>query len=171
MASLTFNPALAKPSFSEALLWGVVSLVAYYFLSAVYCLLFSNLKHVPGPWWSLFTNIPDFFHLLGGDRALFIDKLHKKYGRVVRVAPNIVSVHDTESIKQIYGAVGRKPFDKQKLFAGIFNFRGNNYPNLVGFWNARDAMKRRKLYGQAFSTGSILHMEATFQKFVSLSPR
>jgi len=162
--AVSLQSAFSQTSVSEILLWAIVSSVTYYLLSCIYSLLFSKLKHLPGPWWSLITNIPDFLHLLSGDRALFIDSLHKQYGKVVRVAPNIVSIHDTDAIKLIYGTAGKKPFDKQKLFAGIFNFRGNGSPNLVGFWDSRDAMRRRKVYGQAFSNGSILHMEDTFQR-------
>jgi hypothetical protein len=161
----TFKEVGSGLSLGEVAVWGLLSALGYYILTAIHSILFGPNRHVPGPWWSLFTNIPDFLHLLGGDRALFIDGLHKQYGNAVRVAPNIVSVYDTDAIKQIYGTAGKKPFDKQKLFAGIFNFRGNDHPNMVGFWDARDAMKRRRLYGQAFSTGSILHMEHTFQEF------
>jgi hypothetical protein len=164
---LGFRETITQVTAGEVFLWGLVSSAGYYILSSLYYALFNKVRNVPGPWWSVFTQIPDLMHLLSGDRALFIDGLHKRYGKAVRVAPNIVSVHDTDAIKQIYGTSGKKPFDKQKLFAGIFNFRGNDHPNMVGFWNSRDAMKRRRLYGQAFSTGSILHMEDTLQTYLT----
>ena len=77
----------------------LVSLLAY----VVYQRYFSSLSRLPGPFLASITSLwiahaywrQDFHH--------YVIELHKKYGLVVRVGPDAVSVSDVDSIKVIYG--------------------------------------------------------------------
>jgi hypothetical protein len=78
----------------------------------------SPLANVPGPklaaisrWWIRWV---DF----GGHRAATLDALHRKYGQVVRIAPNELTFTGTEAMQKIYGA--GTTFSKPHHFYDIF---------------------------------------------------
>lgn len=61
------------------------------------------LRSIPGPFLASFT---DLWRLLAVDKGNFevvLQVLHNKYGDLVRVGPNCISVGDPREIKQIYG--------------------------------------------------------------------
>lgn len=72
-----------------------------------YLLGIGSLRHVPGPWYCKVSNIPlNIYEILCRRSDIILD-LHKKYGPVVQIAPNEVSVADLEATKQIYGTKDR----------------------------------------------------------------
>ena len=91
---------------------GIVSLLlsppawAAYILIAVlypYLVTYSALRKVPGP---LIARLSDLWLLRTarlGKRYLLVDEVHKKYGPIVRIQPNHISVNDDEAIQLIYG--------------------------------------------------------------------
>lgn len=70
----------------------------------VYRVLFHPLRHLPGPWWaklSMWTWVPiERF----GQRAKVIETLHQRYGPVVRIGPNWVSINDAKLLPLVYGS-------------------------------------------------------------------
>jgi benzoate 4-monooxygenase len=61
------------------------------------------LRAIPGP---LAAKLSNFWLLLQarqGKRYLSVDEAHKKYGKLVRIQPNHVSVADDGAITTIYG--------------------------------------------------------------------
>lgn len=63
----------------------------------------SGINRVPGPW---AAGLTDFYRLCvvwGRRPELWHIRLHEKYGQVVRIGPNSVSIADPEVIKAIYG--------------------------------------------------------------------
>lgn len=66
-----------------------------------------GLRSVPGP---VFASITGFYRLSmvwRGDAIAQYRKVHKKYGHIVRVGPNHVSISDPAMINTIFG-VGTK---------------------------------------------------------------
>lgn len=62
----------------------------------------SSLRHVPGPWYCKISSIPlSICEILCRRNEIILD-LHKKYGPIVQISPNEVSVADFEATKQIY---------------------------------------------------------------------
>ncbi|KAF5252368.1 hypothetical protein FANTH_2668 [Fusarium anthophilum] len=73
----------------------------------VYLLGNGSLRHVPGPWYLKASNIPlSIYEILCHRNDMILD-MHKKYGPVVQIAPNEVSIADLEATKQIYGTKER----------------------------------------------------------------
>lgn len=70
-------------------------------------LLYGPLRHIPGPWYSKISNIPLLFYDLSLCRNDIILNWHRKYGPVVCIAPNEVSVASLQGTKDIYGATRR----------------------------------------------------------------
>ncbi|KAF5556506.1 benzoate 4-monooxygenase cytochrome P450 [Fusarium napiforme] len=66
-----------------------------------------SLRHVPGPWYCKVSSIPLSICEILCLRNDIIHDLHKKYGPIVQISLNEVSVADFEATKQIYGIKDR----------------------------------------------------------------
>ncbi|OGM40505.1 cytochrome P450 monooxygenase [Aspergillus bombycis] len=75
----------------------------------------SPLAKVPGPWYTNFTSFCLKYHEFTATRRLFVHHLHKKYGPVVRLAPNEVSFASLNAIREIY-ASGGSGYDKTEYY-------------------------------------------------------
>ncbi|KAI1617383.1 cytochrome P450 [Exophiala viscosa] len=65
------------------------------------------LRSVPGPFLAKITGVWVILLDLSGNRTNYIHKLHQRYGRVVRVAPNQLCFASPEALKDIYAANSR----------------------------------------------------------------
>lgn len=90
----------------------LLAFVHTYWQYAIPCLcvayLLSNryqkgLYGVPGPWYNSVSTLPRLWSVYKGQHHRDDLKLHARYGKIVRVAPNLVSVADTTEINQLYG--------------------------------------------------------------------
>lgn len=81
---------------------GAIALVIQY----VVVYLNSPLKKIPGPILAKFSNIWRFYNHYGQTHIETQKQLHEKYGDVVRLGPNIVSVADASLLKTIYSTRG-----------------------------------------------------------------
>lgn len=87
-------------SSSWAPLLPLVGLLAYY---VVPWLSYGNLRGLPAPFPAQFTNLWLLSTCRRGKRYEIVDQVHAKLGKVVRIAPNHVSIADTDAIQTIYG--------------------------------------------------------------------
>jgi len=65
--------------------------------------LLDPLRDIPGPFLARFTRIWYFIEVYKGSFERTNIELHKKYGRIVRIAPREYSIDDVEAAKIIYG--------------------------------------------------------------------
>jgi len=82
---------------------------------AIYRALFSPLSKVPGPKYTLFSEVYLMFQEFTGKRRGYIHELHRKYGPVVRLGPNEVSFTSLEAMKEIYTS-GGSGYDKTEFY-------------------------------------------------------
>jgi benzoate 4-monooxygenase len=61
------------------------------------------LRDIPGPFAAKFTNLWLLLQARLGKRYLSVNQAHDKYGKIVRIAPNHVSIADDGAINTIYG--------------------------------------------------------------------
>lgn len=73
----------------------------------------SNLQYVPGPFLNSISVLPRLFSVYSGKSQVDELALHKKYGSVVRVAPNVVITSDLSHLDVLYGV-------NTKFFKGGF---------------------------------------------------
>jgi benzoate 4-monooxygenase len=62
-----------------------------------------SIRSIPGPTPAAFSSLWLLWQARKGERYLSVDQAHKKYGPLVRIQPNHVSIADAEAIPQIYG--------------------------------------------------------------------
>ena len=85
---------------AEDLLWLTGAVLIAHLISLRYQY---GLSKFGGPFLASFTNFWRMCHAYANnDKAPMVD-LHKKYGDVVRVGPNVLSFAQPEAIKDIYG--------------------------------------------------------------------
>ena len=82
--------------------WILLSIITTWYLRS-----YLRLRHVPGPFWAKFSNLPRFLWVAGGKAHEIHIDLHRKYGDIVRIGPNMVSVTDPDEIPKIYDFAGR----------------------------------------------------------------
>jgi benzoate 4-monooxygenase len=61
-----------------------------------------QIRNIPGPFPAQFTNFWLLLQARKGTRYLAVHDAHKKYGTLVRLQPNHVSIADAEAIPVIY---------------------------------------------------------------------
>ncbi|KAK3356708.1 cytochrome P450 [Lasiosphaeria hispida] len=87
-----------SPYLVGALLALFIYLVGYY--------LNSPLRQYPGPILAKFTNLWRLYHITRGNFHQDVIRLHKKYGPVVRIGPNVLDVDDPALLKTVFNIKG-----------------------------------------------------------------
>ncbi|KAB5585128.1 cytochrome P450 [Coniochaeta sp. 2T2.1] len=134
----------------------VVALITKVLWKVTSNVLFSPIpSSVPGPFIARLTKKWILFVDLSGYRARTVHELHKKYGPVVRLAPNELSFASLPAIKPVYGA-------------GTTCVKSSAYDNFgrLGMFQMQDpAMhrERQKRVALVFSQSSLQSMEPLVQ--------
>src|SRR5579859_8111734 len=90
----------------QVLQLGLIAPLGYVFLLFVYRRFFHPLAKYPGPFLASITRWWMVREVLSGEHDKHIRALHKKYGDIVRIAPNEVAIADPEAMKVIYSTGG-----------------------------------------------------------------
>ena len=105
---LPSDSALAKGrslSYENGLFFIFCALVfGYWISSAIYNLFLSPLSSIPGPWYAAISDLWLNIHVLLLRRCRAIDDVLRRYGPIVRIAPNKVIFLDPTIMKHVYGA-------------------------------------------------------------------
>ncbi|KAI2616499.1 cytochrome P450 [Hypoxylon sp. NC1633] len=145
--------------------WQLLRRLAFYTILLRFCIswihnvYFHPLSGFPGPLLARASLLWRFIHTGSGKVHLSIEKLHRKYGPVVRMSPNELSFASVESWKAIYGhpAPG-KPIPIKAPFYDIYGAGFNSL--CIG--SERDPHKHagmRKMLTAAFSQQRLLEQE------------
>ncbi|CAN9246732.1 unnamed protein product [Alternaria alternata] len=117
------------------------------------------LAHVPGPFLAKFSPI-------WGMRALYrmkfnsdLQALHKKYGPVVRIAPNEVSFATFEAETTIYAKQEDGRFSKAGTFLTLFSDLVLNAPTLITIPDPALHKRLHKVIQQAFTPQALASQE------------
>jgi hypothetical protein len=92
-----------------------VAALALYLSVSLLRNLYSPLSKVPGPPYTKLTSLWLIIQEITSNRRSYIHSLHQKYGPVVRLSPNEVSVTSVEAIKEIYTS-GGSGYDKTEFY-------------------------------------------------------
>ncbi|KAL9111982.1 MAG: hypothetical protein Q9227_003602 [Pyrenula ochraceoflavens] len=122
----------------------------------------ASLRHIPGPFTAAFTNLWLMYQCRRGRRYQAVDEAHKKYGKVVRIQPNHVSIADADAIPIIYGH--GNGFLKSEYYDAFVSIRR-------GLFNTRDRAehtRKRKTVSHTFSAKSIGQFEQYIHENIEL---
>ena len=105
---------------SALILYLSIALVLFCFVDSARIALRKGLRTLPGPFLARISGLYRLSLVYDGDAPRQYRKVHEKYGPVVRVGPNHVSVADPSAIPIIYGIgssyrkVKPSPFSKSQ---------------------------------------------------------
>ncbi|KAF2679697.1 cytochrome P450 [Lentithecium fluviatile CBS 122367] len=112
------------------------------------------LRDVPGPVLARWSRLWMVYHSWKGDMHTTMIALHKKHGKLVRTAPNEVSIADPASIKTIYGA-GTK-FRKSDWYSV---WQGHRKFDLFAERDEKIHGSQRRLVSRIYSMDSLKKLE------------
>lgn len=73
----------------------------------------SSVRSFPGPFSTRYTDIWRYIKTAGGQAHIIHADLHRKYGTVVRIGPNTLSISDPSLMKTIYNT--KNPWKKVSM--------------------------------------------------------
>ncbi|KAL8685071.1 MAG: hypothetical protein Q9224_005981, partial [Gallowayella concinna] len=112
-----------------------------------------SIRHIPGPPLARFSNLWLLYQARRGRRSLAVDAAHKKYGALVRIQPDHVSIADPDAIPIIYSHTGG--WTKSNYYDAFVSIQR-------GLFNTRDRAehtRKRKAISHTFSAKSIAQFE------------
>jgi cytochrome P450 len=119
------------------------------------------LSKIPGPFFASISRLYLVYNSLKLQRNKLEITLHQKYGPIVRISPNEISVSDPKCIKQIYGAA--HPFLKSRWYEPIES-KDPEGMNLLGEVDMDKYRHQRRLIGPCFTTDAIKRRETLLDR-------
>ncbi|KAF8182061.1 cytochrome P450 monooxygenase [Pholiota molesta] len=119
-----------------------------------------GIRKYPGPFLAKFSDIWLGWVSNHGHRSEVVHEMHKKYGPIVRLAPNHVSVADPDALGVIYahgnGALKSDFYDAfVSIQRGVFNTRDRN-----------EHARKRKIVSHIFSQKNVVEFEPQIRVYV-----
>ncbi|CAP98032.1 hypothetical protein E8E15_000570 [Penicillium rubens] len=126
--------------------------VALYYIYP-YLVSYGHLSRVPGPFVAKFSNIWVGLSAKRGQKYAAVDAAHRKYGKVIRIGFNHVSIADERALNVVYGH--GNGFLKDHYYEAFV-------ARTPGMFNVRDRAehtRKRKIISHAFSPRSVAEFE------------
>ena len=131
-------------------------------VNPVYLLCFHPLSKYPGPrFWAL-TRWGVSLAIISGKSHDTILDLHKKYGPIVRIAPNELAFQSVSAWTDIGGhrKAGQAEMTKEPVFNEAFK------DNLLGVRNREDHGRMRRILSRGFSASTLQKQEPLLKRYV-----
>ncbi|KAH9478620.1 Cytochrome P450 monooxygenase 89 [Psilocybe cubensis] len=121
-----------------------------------------NIRRIPGPFLAKFSDIWLGWVSKNGHRSEVVHSMHEKYGPIVRIAPNHVSIAEPDALNIVYahgnGALKSDFYDAFVSIArGIFNTRDRS-----------EHARKRKIVSHIFAPKSVVEFEPQIREYVAL---
>lgn len=134
----------------------VAGILAAYTCSVVYTAFFSSLRSIPGPFWAKLTRLWYLRRVHLGNFENDNIELHRRYGRIVRIAPNMYSIDAPDAVNTIYGIGSKMP--KSDWYEGWKHPSPDRWTLFPDRNIKRHAETRRRFQG-LYSMSSLLSYE------------
>lgn len=89
------------------LLVALWSLALFVLIKSIITALRPGLRSIPGPFIARFSCLYRPWKVSKGDAPDFYQRLHEKYGPIVRTGPNTVDISDPKALSIIYGIISK----------------------------------------------------------------
>lgn len=118
-----------------------------------------GLNQVPGPWVRSLSTLPRVLSVWRGQSQDEDLELHRKYGKIVRIAPNIISITDLAEVNTLYGITTK--FVKSGFYSlsEVYDEEGKLIPDpfILKDKGVHSRMKRNA--ANAYSLQGLIQME------------
>ena len=143
----------------------VLGLFLYYLAIKTREALFGPLRNIPGPTLAKWTHLRLKLAILSGKRMYYIHGLHQKYGGIVRISPQELSVSDPLAVKDIHKI--QSGYRKSDWYPKLTSEHSN--PGLFASTDIKAHAERRRLLAQPLSTSSLKKVEGAIYKKAQLA--
>ncbi|KAF2875655.1 cytochrome P450 [Massariosphaeria phaeospora] len=158
--------AMLVENFGKIVLSTLAAFLSYLLCYAIYNIYFHPLSHVPGPILWTSTRLRYLLSIWSGYLHTDIQDLHRKYGQIIRVAPDEVSFAVPDAWSQIYSNTSGTPaFPKSKLWHGAAPGRPMSVLNAL---DPKVHARFRKAMDPAFTEKAVRAQEPVIQTRVAL---
>lgn len=141
-------------------------LTGYVLSHAIYNVYFHPLSAFPGPWLSRASRLPHVVSLLRGRSHKYVLEGHRRYGAVVRIAPNELAFADARAWNDIMGH--RKP-DEPEMGKALHFYRPFDGTPLTIVTETREAHSRlRRALAYGFSERSLKEQQPIIKGYIDL---
>ncbi|KAF5019939.1 hypothetical protein F66182_8036 [Fusarium sp. NRRL 66182] len=139
-----------------------IKFTAYLISNSIYNLYFHPLRKFPGPKLSAISIIPYIRMFLSGHSHREIRELHQKYGPIVRIGPNDLSLNHPDAMKDLRGhrQTGTGENSKDDVLAKY------NADNMLGA-NRQDHRRFRRALAHGFSNQSMMDQQPIITDYVN----
>ncbi|XP_014556637.1 hypothetical protein COCVIDRAFT_37744 [Bipolaris victoriae FI3] len=145
----------------------VGGVILQFLLLAIYNIFFHPCRKFPGPKIAAATGIFYHYKCLKGEEAAWETEMHKRYGEVVRLAPDRLSFVTAGAWRDIAGpSVGKRLENRKDPTALPSNIRGMR--SLASEYRTEVHRPRRRLYQNAFSDKALRKQEPLILGYVNL---
>ncbi|OAL30862.1 hypothetical protein AYO20_08555 [Fonsecaea nubica] len=132
----------------------------------IYARNFHPLADVPGPWLASVSRLWVMRRLKVGDMDQVQRNLHRRYGPLVRIAPNEIACSDPEAIKVLYRTAA--PLTKTDFYPVWGNPRMSKYADNFSQVNERLHSERRRIVNHVYSLSNVLQSEASIDRVTTV---
>ncbi|KAH7190031.1 cytochrome P450 [Fusarium oxysporum] len=140
-------------------------LLSLWLLTIIYRVLFHPLAKFPGPKLAAVSNIWYALKWTSGRYPFIMEETHRKYGDVVRIAPNELSFATAQAYDDIYGHAFK---DKKKFIKGSWYDVAGDHPGIVSVRDPVQHSRQRKYLSHVFSAKSLRGQETLIHGYVDL---
>ncbi|KAJ5678396.1 uncharacterized protein N7477_004029 [Penicillium maclennaniae] len=112
----------------------------------------SPLSKIPGLWYTRFTSFWLKYQEFTASRRESIHALHKRYGPVVRLAPNEVSFTSLDAMKEIY-ASGGSGYDKTEFYSLFKQFKTKT---MFSTLRKDEHSKRKRIFAERYAMTNVM---------------
>lgn len=144
-------------SWASVLVASCALFLVYEFLWIVYCRTLHPLSRIPGPFLASFSRVWIWKNVGRGNLDTTELDLHRRYGRLVRIAPNELSCSDPEAIKELYRSRG--PLEKSDFYSTWTNTALSKHDNHFAITNEKKHGERRRIVSHIYSLSNVLKSE------------
>ncbi|CZT15509.1 related to isotrichodermin C-15 hydroxylase (cytochrome P-450 monooxygenase CYP65A1) [Ramularia collo-cygni] len=150
---------------STVVLVTVLSIVVVVLGQTMYRIIFHPLKSFPGPWLNAITELPSSLRLAKGEQHRYYYRLHRKYGPVVRVAPNELIFTTDQAWQDIYGLRNGSVMEKSPIFIGIVSPMNGCVG--VGLARGKEHTRQRRALAPGLSKNALYKQEEIIQHHIN----
>ncbi|KAF4967126.1 hypothetical protein FSARC_5287 [Fusarium sarcochroum] len=139
--------------------------VAIFILWTVTSYFTSPLRKYPGPFLARFTRLWYMYQVYTGNSHLVLERLHKKYGPIVRIGPNFVDIDKPEIIPNVFAL--KEDWQKTKFYhASSALVNGQTVYNIFSETDPAQHKRERQPISRFYSSASIRRKEPVMNNVI-----
>ncbi|MAD83117.1 MAG: hypothetical protein CL912_09135 [Deltaproteobacteria bacterium] len=140
----------------------LVGWVLFEITKMIYFVRLHPLKSILGPWFPAFSSFWMRWQRWQGKLSFTADNLLAKYGHIVRIAPNMVLINDSEALAQVFN---RRDLDTAPTAIRALKAGGHDWT--VTYPQHEKARERRNLVMTATTTKNLRYWQPIFESNIA----